>query len=123
MTLFQFFLILAVVAAIFVSSRFLPGDGSLALKRLAAMLFAALAVLAIIFPAGLSAIAQFVGVGRGTDLLLYVSVLAMLAFAVATVRARAKSNVLVTQLAREIALLNARLDEAKSSPESEGQVK
>lgn len=111
MTLFQIFLILGVVAAILLSSRFLPGDGSLAMKRLAALLFAILAVLAIVFPAGLSVIAQWVGVGRGTDLLLYVSVLAMLAFAVATVRGRAKSDVRVTQLAREVALLNARLDE------------
>lgn len=114
MTLFQLFLILGVVAAIFVSSRFLPGDGSLALKRLAALFFAALAVLAIVFPAGLSVIAQAVGVGRGTDLLLYVSVLAMLTFAVATVRGRAKSDNHITQLAREVALLNARLDENTS---------
>ncbi|MGV1034565.1 MAG: DUF2304 family protein [Microbacteriaceae bacterium] len=119
MTLFQLFLILGVVVTIFLSSRFLPGDGSLALKRLAALLFAVLAVLAIIFPAGLSAIAQAVGIGRGTDLLLYVSVLAMLAFAVATVRGRAKTDIRVTQLAREVALLNARIDESAAGSTSE----
>lgn len=116
MTFFQLILIVGILATVVLSSRFLPGDGSLALKRLAALLFAVLAILAIIFPAGLSAIAQLVGVGRGADLLLYTSVLAMLAFAVATVRARAKSEIRLTQLAREIALLNARLDESTTEP-------
>lgn len=111
MILFQFVLILGVIAAVLLTIGFLPGDRSLAVKRLLALLFALGAVLAILFPDALTATAHFFGVGRGADMLLYLSVLAMLLFAIATVRSKARSDARVTELARAVALMEARLSE------------
>ncbi|TDP89873.1 hypothetical protein EDF62_3171 [Leucobacter luti] len=111
MTLFQFLLIAAVVIAATLAVRFLPGERSLALKRIFAILFVAAAVLAIVFPGVLTAVANFFGIGRGTDLLLYVFIVAMLIFATATVRAKARSDARVTELARAVALMEVRIAE------------
>ncbi|NLA65878.1 MAG: DUF2304 domain-containing protein [Leucobacter sp.] len=111
MIIFQLLLIIGVVIAALLAIRFLPGDHSLAIKRLLALLFAVAAVLSIIFPTALTALARIFGIGRGADLLLYVSIVAMLLFAVATVRAKARSDARVTDLARAMALMEARLRE------------
>lgn len=108
MLLFQFILILGVVAVALLAMRMLPGERSLALKRIFALVFLVLAVLAIIFPNALSVVANFFGIGRGTDLLLYVFILASLLFGVALVRAKARSDARVTKLARAVALMDAR---------------
>lgn len=118
MTIFQLLLIVGILLAALIATRFLPGDRSLAIKRLFALLFATAAVLAIIFPNVLTTIANFFGIGRGADLLLYLSVLAMLLFAVASVRAKARSDARVTDLARAVALMEARLGEQRFSPET-----
>ena len=111
MLVFQFLLIAGVVLAGFFAVKLMPGERSLALKRIFALLFVIAAVLAIIFPNILTAIANFFGVGRGTDLLLYVFIVMVLLFAVATVRAKARSDARVTDLARAVALMEARLNE------------
>ncbi|MCA0378187.1 MAG: DUF2304 domain-containing protein [Actinobacteria bacterium] len=111
MTAFQFLLILGIVAIAMLSIRFLRGESSLAIKRIFALLAALAAVLAILFPQLLTLVANFFGIGRGADLLLYVSIIGALLFAVATVRAKARSDARVTQLARSVALLEARLIE------------
>lgn len=116
MILFQFVLIIGVVAAVVLAIGFLPGDRSRAVKRLLALLFAIGAILAILFPDALTATAHFFGVGRGADMLLYLSILAMLLFAVATVRAKARSDARVTELARAVALLEARQSEQHTTP-------
>lgn len=111
MSLFQFLLIALIVLVAVLAVRFLPGERSLALKRIFAILFVVAAVLAIIFPNALTAVAHFLGVGRGTDLLLYVFVVMALLFAAAVVRAKARSDARVTELARAVALMEARLSE------------
>lgn len=111
MSLFQFLLIAFIALAAGLAVRFLPGERSLALKRIFAILFVVAAVLAIIFPNALTAVAHFLGVGRGTDLLLYIFIVMVLLFAVAVVRAKARSDARVTQLARAVALMEARLSE------------
>ncbi|KKI19830.1 MULTISPECIES: DUF2304 domain-containing protein [unclassified Leucobacter] len=108
MSIFQLLLILGIVLIAALAVRFLPGERSLALKRIFAILFVIAAVLAILFPNVLTTIAHAFGIGRGTDLLLYVFIVAVLAFAVATIRAKARSDARVTQLARAVALLDAR---------------
>lgn len=113
MTLFQFLLIAGIFAAAVIAMRFFPGDRSLALKRIFALLFAAAAVLAILFPTALTAVANFFGIGRGADLLLYVSIIGGLLFVVAIVRSKARSEARVTQLARAVALMEARLRETQ----------
>lgn len=109
MTFLQVLLILAIVAIATLSSRFLPGEKSLAVKRMLALLFAAAAVVAILFPSLLTKIAHFFGVGRGADFLLYIFIVSFLLFAAAVIRAKARSDARVTSLARQVALLEARL--------------
>lgn len=111
MTVFQFLLILGIVLAAMLALRFVRGERSLALKRILALLAALAAILAILFPTILTTIANFFGIGRGADLLLYVSIIGGLLFAVATIRAKARSDARVTQLARSVALMEARLAE------------
>ncbi|MBC9936598.1 MULTISPECIES: DUF2304 domain-containing protein [unclassified Leucobacter] len=116
MTIFQFLLIVAVCASAFLATRFMPGDRSLAIKRLLTLLFVAAAILAIIFPNTLTAIAHFLGIGRGTDLLLYLFMIAALLYAVSTVRAQARRDARTTELARAVALMEARLIEQRAEP-------
>jgi hypothetical protein len=111
MTIFQLLLIAAVVIAAALAVKFLPGERSRALKRIFAILFVIVAALAILFPAALTVVANFFGIGRGTDLLLYVFIIMVLIFAVATVRAKARSDARVTELARAVALIEARTRE------------
>ncbi|MBO1900574.1 DUF2304 domain-containing protein [Leucobacter weissii] len=111
MTLFQFLLILGVAVAALLVLRLLPGERALALKRIFAVLFALAAVLAILFPSALTAVAHFFGIGRGADLLLYVFIIATLLFGVAAVRSKARSDARVTELARAVSLMEARLSE------------
>lgn len=116
MTVFQFLLILGIVLAAMLALRFVRGERSLALKRILALLAALGAILAILFPTILTQIANFFGIGRGADLLLYVSIIGGLLFAVATIRAKARSDARVTQLARSVALMEARLVEQRRYP-------
>ena len=115
MTLFQLLLIAIVVIAASLAVRFLPGERSLALKRIFAILFVAAAIVAIVFPGVLTAVANFFGIGRGTDLLLYLFIVAMLVFAVTVVRAKARSDARVTDLARAVALMEARIREDRET--------
>ena len=113
MSIFQLLLIAAVVIAAALAVKFLPGERSLALKRIFAIIFVVVAALAILFPSALTVVANFFGIGRGTDLLLYVFIIMMLLFAVATVRAKARSDARVTELARAVALIEARAREER----------
>lgn len=121
MQLIQILLIVGVIIAALLAIRFLPGDRSLALKRIFALLFVVAAVLAIIFPNALSAVAHFFGVGRGADLLLYILVVMTLLFAVSTIRAKARSDARVTDLARAVALMEARIEEREESRGETGE--
>ncbi|WP_082305375.1 DUF2304 domain-containing protein [Leucobacter japonicus] len=115
MSIFQVLLIAVVVVAASLAVRFLPGERSLALKRIFAILFVLAAAAAILFPGVLTAIAIFFGIGRGTDLLLYLFIVAMLIFAATVVRAKARSDARVTELARSVALMEARILEDQSA--------
>lgn len=110
MILFQFVLIFSIVLAVVFAIQFLPGDRSLAVKRILAIAFASGAVLAIIFPDALTAFANFFGVGRGTDMLLYLSVIGIMFFSVALLRSKARTDARITELARSIALLESRIE-------------
>ena len=69
-------------------------------------------MLAVIFPASVTAIARFVGVGRGTDLLLYATVVVLLGF-LALQEARTKTaEKRTTKLARKVAVYEAESPEA-----------
>ena len=75
-----------------------------AIRRLALVFFGAFAVTSIIFPNIWNAFAKVVGVGRGTDLLLYGTILVLLGYmATSYIRFRELEN-RFTKLARRIAL-------------------
>lgn len=103
----QFVLIAAVVALGALVMRRTGADSHLAIRRILMMLFVIAAVLSILFPQWLTWLAGLVGVGRGTDLLLYVFVIAFIAFIYTQRRKNLALQRQFTLLARRIALLDA----------------
>ena len=68
--------IVLVIAVILVSVAMMRGGVNarhLALRRIMLMIFAMAAALSIFFPDALTRVAGFLGIGRGTDLVLYAS--------------------------------------------------
>jgi len=81
--------------------------GRKALRRLAIFVFGAGAVIAVLDPAAITWVANRVGVGRGTDLVLYVLVIAFL-FTIVGFSARfSDTEDRLVQLARSVALSQA----------------
>lgn len=99
--------VIAVVARLFRSR----GARSQAIRRLGLVLFAGFAVVSILFPAVWNRLAHLVGVGRGTDMVLYALVVAFLSFTVTTYVRFRDLEVRYTKLARRLAL-----DEAGAPP-------
>ncbi|WP_158609511.1 DUF2304 domain-containing protein [Cellulomonas triticagri] len=98
-------LLLVAIAAVFVLGLRAPsGARHLALRRVSVLLAAALAALSVLFPDAWNAIAEFVGVGRGTDLLLYGLIVAFLLYMVTTYRRFRDMEQQITLLARRIAV-------------------
>jgi len=84
--------------------------GRRALRRLAIFVFGAGALVAVIDPSAITWVANKVGVGRGTDLVLYVLVIAFL-FVIMGFSARfTDQEDRVVQLARSVALAQAARD-------------
>ncbi|MCI2957991.1 DUF2304 domain-containing protein [Agromyces atrinae] len=111
------------VAGVLVVGIFLArptgGDSHLALRRLFMFAFVVVAIVSILFPQWLSWVANLVGVGRGTDLLLYALVLAFLVFVATTWRRNVAVNRRLTKLARELTLARAALDDEAAERRSE----
>jgi hypothetical protein len=107
MVLIQVLLIAVVfvVAARLFRSR---GARAQAIRRLGLIVFVAFAVVSILFPDVWSSIARVVGVGRGTDLVLYALVVAFLSFTVTTYLRFRDLETRYTKLARRIALEETR---------------
>lgn len=99
--------VVAVAARLFRSR----GERSQAVRRLGLLLFAAFAIVSILFPTTWTAMARLVGVNRGTDMVLYALVVAFLSSAVTTYLRFRDMETRYTRLARRIAL-----DEAGTRP-------
>lgn len=111
-------LLLLAIAAVFVLGLRAPsGARHLALRRVAVLLGALVAALSVVFPDAWNAIADFVGVGRGTDLLLYGLIVAFLLYMVTTYRRFRDMEQQITLLARRIAVDEA-LPRAAAVPPS-----
>lgn len=104
----QVLLIAAIVAIGAFFMRRTGADSHLAIRRLLFAAFVGIAVLAVLFPNALTWIANRVGVGRGTDLLLYVLIVMFVAFVYTQFRRNATQQRSITLLARQVALLEAR---------------
>lgn len=102
------FVQIALVFAVIIVSVALMRGGSnarhLAIRRMMLMIFAIVAVLSIFFPAVLSGVASFFGVGRGTDLVLYGAVVSLLVFMSTTYQRFREMEISTTKLARRIAI-------------------
>jgi len=83
------------------------GQGHQALRRLTMALFIAAAATSVFFPEAWTWVANRVGVGRGTDLLLYLMVLVFIGFVATTYRRFRQLETQITELARQLALQGA----------------
>lgn len=102
----QAVLILGILIA---AARLMAGTGQRiqAVRRLALLLFAALAAASVLFPKLWSNVAHAMGIGRGTDLILYALVVAFFSFVATTFRRQREVDQHYTQLARKVALAEA----------------
>ena len=98
--------VIAVVARRF-SSR---GARAQAIRRIGLLLFAGFAIVSILFPDVWNRIARLVGVGRGTDMVLYALVVAFLSSTVTTYLRFRDLETRYTKLARRLALDEAERD-------------
>lgn len=106
--LIQLILLLSVGVVAALLTRSTAGARHQAIRRLALLAFVLAAVLSIVFPVWLSRAANLVGVGRGTDLLLYGLVIAFLSYIATSHRRMNQMSRSITLLTRELTLSEAR---------------
>jgi hypothetical protein len=100
----KFLLVPGVILAVVLSLRSRTSLRGQARRKIFAVVTVVAGVLAVLFPSILQALADVVGVARGTDLLLYLLAVVMIYFIGSTsVRFREQQDRLV-RLAREVAL-------------------
>lgn len=85
-----------------------PGAGrTLALRRLLGLAVLAVGIAAVLFPLAVTEVANAVGVGRGTDLVLYILVMVFLFTTVSLYQRLHEMERALTTLARRLAMLDA----------------
>lgn len=75
-----------------------------AIRTLLLVIFLGAAIVAVLVPRLIDQLAHLVGVGRGTDLVLYVFLVVFIGQALSTTRKRREQDAQITELARKIAL-------------------
>ena len=105
----QIVLILAVLTVLLVFVRSSHAPYVQASKRVGLVLFAVANIYAVMRPNDLSVIAHFLGVGRGTDLVLYALVVAFMAGMFSMYQRFRVVDRRYTELARTIAIREAEL--------------
>jgi len=102
--------ILVIVIAVAVSVLSLSQRGThfgKAWKKILLILMSIIMIIAVLFPETTNAVAELVGVGRGADLLLYITVLAFIVYALNNYLSQQDQRNRLFQLSRRIALLDA----------------
>lgn len=102
--LIKIVLLVAIVVVTMMLTRSTAGARHQAVRRLMLVAFVVLAAAAILFPRLLTQVAQFLGVGRGADLLLYGLTVVFLGYVAASYRRMRQMEQQVTVLARELAV-------------------
>jgi hypothetical protein len=120
MTLVQVLLTAAVALLIVIALRSRRSHRTRAAKKLAFLLLALASIVAILFPSLVQSAASFVGVGRGSDLVLYVSVLLLLYTSLDFYLRFQDVDAQVTALTRAVALVRAEPDEPGPAPQGLG---
>jgi hypothetical protein len=111
------------IAATIAFAALVLRDGSgrlLAVRRLVGLAFGIAAVAAVLFPDALTWVANLVGVHRGTDLLLYGSIVVFLFTTFAAYQRIHHLEDQITRLARELALRSAPPSPPSSEADSVG---
>ena len=105
------FQILAIAAVAVIAFLVLRGGGARhqAVRRILLVLFVVGAAVSVIFPQVLTWLARLVGIGRGTDLLLYILVIVFLAFVATSYRRSRQLETQITELSRQLALLGTKV--------------
>ncbi|WRS30249.1 DUF2304 domain-containing protein [Actinomycetaceae bacterium MB13-C1-2] len=98
-------LIISLMVLMYFLFRPARSDSSLALRRIGMFLIMVAAVFAIIFPGLFNRFAQSIGVMSGTNLLVYMLVIVILAQMASSYRKDMASQQKLTTLARKIALM------------------
>jgi len=103
------FQIIAAIAIVVAGFFLFRGSGARhqALRRLLMLVFIVAAASSVFFPQVWTWAANLFGIGRGADLLLYFLVLIFVGFVATTYRRFRQIELQQTELARQLALLNA----------------
>lgn len=111
-------IILIVAFVVFGVFLMLPGRGArhIAIRRLVMLAILALTIVAVVFPSTINSVAHFLGVGRGTDLLLYGLIVVFIGNSILMQRRHRVTERQVTDLARALAILQAPAAEGQSWP-------
>lgn len=97
-----------------------PGAGRhLAVRRVLGLLVVAGGIFAVLFPLAVTEVANAVGVGRGTDLVLYALVMVFLFTSVSLYQRVGTLDEQITELTRHIALLTTREAPVDKNPSRE----
>jgi hypothetical protein len=103
----QFVLLLVATSALLMFIRNSHAVEVLAIKRLAFLAFVALVIVAVLDPGWVTALAHHMGVGRGTDLVLYLLAAAFVFVSMNTYFRFKAQESRFTELARSIAVRDA----------------
>jgi hypothetical protein len=113
----QFVLILGVALGGGALMRSSGGARHQAVRRLLLLGFIVLAIVSVLYPTLLTRVASWVGVGRGTDLVLYLLFVLVLGFMASTYRRFRDLEHQITVLTRRLALDEAVLPEQSAAGE------
>ncbi|MBF0673471.1 MAG: DUF2304 domain-containing protein [Salinibacterium sp.] len=115
------FQIIAAVAIVLSGFLLFRGSGARhqAVRRLLMAAFVVAAAASVFVPQLWTGVANFLGIGRGADLLLYFMVLIFVVFVATTYRRFRQFELQHSELARQMALLKARQDGEGGSPAGE----
>lgn len=115
-------IVLIVAIALIALAILLPGRGArrTALRRLGVLLLVVLAGVAVVFPDLTNTVANFLGVGRGADLLLYGLVVVFIGYVAFDRVHRHRVDVQLTELTRAIAIAAAEKPDARGARDGDG---
>ncbi|WP_324650801.1 DUF2304 domain-containing protein [Georgenia sp. H159] len=108
----QVLLLVGVVVVTVLLTRSTANARHQAIRRILLTGFVVGAALSVLFPNWLTYLARLVGVGRGTDLLLYALIIAFLSYIAMSYRRLGDLERKITVLTREVALTRQRLEAA-----------